>query len=132
MKIDKAAILARDDTTTVECFFNNGGKKYTFLILKKEAQYLTSGDYVIVSTQNGLQVAQVYKVHEESRIDTDAGFKYQWAFQKVYTHRVDELEEQQRKIEEKLREYQRRSVRSQVLDKFGADEEEIKQITEVK
>ena len=85
--------------TSVSAHYSGDEKPYTFLCPIEIAQTLNKHDIVAVKAGNGLGVVRVLEVHEQSQ--ATGPYAYKWAFQKINTAYLGELEEAQeaKKIE---------------------------------
>lgn len=126
MKLKNAALLIRDDITTIKCRFDNGGPLYTYICPLDVAMHLNEGDFVITRGRSGhspfnLAVRQVVSIDDEPDIDLEFNKEYRWAVQKVDIERLNQYEQEQKHIQKQLQQKQVSSTRQQVAQMFGVD-----------
>lgn len=132
MNLNTLAFLVRDDVTTCSIVFATGSQKeYVFKITQKLADKCTVGDQVVVDTCNGLRVGELSGVHDEPQIDPEDDVEYRWAFQRVNLDLLEELTEQERTIEDRLKARRKLSHRQQALAALGISnpEEFMRELT---
>ena len=119
-----AAAIVRDDVTTLAGIFtgpNSTNKAYTFKVTWELAKQLDVDDLVLVDTQNGIQVVQVFRIDEESTIELEDGIAYKWAFQKVDREPLNELLKQEERLVHQLKTRRKMSHREQIARQLGFD-----------
>lgn len=120
MNLNTLAFLVRDDVTTCSVTFATGSQKeYTFKITRKLADKCAVGDQLVVATRNGLRVAELSDVHDEPQVDPEDEIVYEWAFQRVNLDLLEELENQETRIEDRLKARRKLSHRQQALAALG-------------
>ena len=139
MNLNTLAHLIRPDVTTCEVRFLSGSHKaYTFkvsAVLADEIQQklLDTGFEVpvVVDTCNGLRVANVVEIHEESRVDPEDDVNYAWVFQIVDIDAKVRQEQIETQIAIKLKNRRKLSQRQQALAALGISnpDEFIKELT---
>lgn len=113
--------LIRDDMTTVKCKFEDFGKHYTFKCPLPLASHLSGGDAVLVRSRNEIQIVTVVEVDVEPDIDAEAQYDYKWVFDRVRTEVLDTLEDEDRKLADRLSGMRRRHLRAQTMQALGLD-----------
>ncbi len=132
MNLNTLAFLVRDDVTTCNVVFATGSQKeYIFKITRKLAAKCTVGDQLVVDTCNGLRVAELSEVHDEPQVDPEDDVDYRWAFQRVNLDLLEELVDQERLIEDRLKARRKLSHRQQALAALGINnpEEFMRELT---
>lgn len=132
MNLNTLAHLIRPDVTTCEVRFSTGSQKaYTFKITHEMADvisHLQRDNHeeidVLVQTCNGLRIAKVICVHDESRVDPEDDVDYQWVFQLVDKTALEEQEAVEFQIAEKLKNRRKLSQRQQALAALGITDPE--------
>lgn len=132
MKLIHLPLAMREDYYTINVVFDNqGGSKsqpYTYKVHKGIS--LEVLDEVVVPTQYGIKVAQVWSIDAEPNVDYNFKFEYNWIIQKIDKKLYNELVkfdqkiiEAGRKCEHKTRQMQARQM---AIAHFG--EELLKQL----
>lgn len=123
------AALMFDDVTTISCHFvNDAGTQcsqhYTFLVTKELAAILQEGDYVMVRVSNAriVKMVCVDEIHEETRLDMSASWRYNWAFQKVNLGKLEELEDRHEEVAVKLERKRAKQAKLQALASLGLND----------
>lgn len=121
MNLNTVASLVREDLTTIAVTFSRDlMQTYTFKCTQELAATLVPGEKVLVRNKDsGVTQAVVSAIHSEPKLDINREDGYKWAFQKVETDVLQELEDMDTAIEAKLQEQQRTSARQQVLGALG-------------
>lgn len=127
MNLNTLAHLIRPDVTTCAVRFATGSQKdYTFKISTDLADRIAQGLLepgqevpVVVDTCNGLRVAYVTGVHDESRVDPEDDVNYAWVFQIVDTDAKVRQEQVETQIVTKLKNRRKLSHKQQALAALG-------------
>lgn len=112
------------DMTTVSCYFrgkNSDKNAYTFKVTKKLAETLSEGDLVVVEAKYGHSIVEVSEVHETSEVDLEAGYLYQWVYQKLDTTENDRLNAAEIEFAEQLDRVQKDKARKVLAENMGID-----------
>lgn len=114
MKIRNAAIMLDESITTIRAKWSSSSA-YTFICTKELALTLKKDDHVVVSKNDGsISVVEVLEVHEETDIDMDSGFTYNWAIQRVDVDALKTLNEALDAQVAQLKTMQRSALRAQI------------------
>ncbi|MEK0325033.1 MAG: hypothetical protein QQN63_04950 [Nitrosopumilus sp.] len=129
MNLKTAAALILDDLTTISCVFMSqsssrhgneiSSKEYIYKVLKSLAENLKPGDQVLVKRREGIGAVTVVDIHEEPRLDVDAGYDYEWAFQKVDLDLWGKLNTRDVNLLGKIKEAQNKNTRQSLLAQLG-------------
>lgn len=125
MKTENIASMMIENLKTIAVKFPATERYYTY----KTIDDFEIGDFVIVKTQNKLQVVEVVEVHKVPQIDVDSNIKYQWIVQKVDTTSYDEMTLREDKFAEHLLEIQQKAIRANasrmLAEKLGVEESDL-------
>lgn len=117
--MENVAALMRDDTTTLSARYQPDGMLYTFKVPLDLSRTLTKGDLVLCRSQQKIKVVEVVEVHDVPQLDPDADFIYQWAFQKVDLHTLNDLRDEDDAVAIELRQHRQHQVRDNALAALG-------------
>lgn len=127
MKSKHMSALLREDITTVSVLFqrdvaNRQGvetvSRYTFKVLREDADKLKSDDLVVVETSKGMQVAQVCEVHADPQIDPDFDGDYKWVVQVVNMERYMCIVQHERELDTVMLNVEREVKRKSVVEMY--------------
>ena len=118
MNLENAALLVRDDITTVQVTFGDG---HEFTYILHSSIPAEPGDRVLVPAKNDLRVATVIKVDQEAQINVNSNTKYKWVICNVEKclNAVKTEQEATDTIARALKQRQAANVREQILQQFG-------------
>ena len=121
MNLNNAALLVRDDITTVEVIFDPGtANTYTYIL--HSSITVVKDDLVLVEKDNGHpKCATVVKVDAEPQINVNSNTHYKWIIGNV-THMRVAVESEIKSthtIAKALKQKQATNVREQILAQFG-------------
>ena len=117
MNLNNAALLVRDDITTVEVTVNN---KEMTAILHNSVQAAV-GDQVFLNTDSGPRYGEVTRYDAEPQIDVNSNMRYCWVLGNIsdsIRHISPEIE-RTHTIARALKQRQAANVRDQILAQFG-------------
>ena len=123
------AIIASDKFVSLKCSFDlelGTGAQYTYIAPREFASSLVAGEHVAARKADGkIVVVHVCSVDEDCDIDLEASWNYQFAFQKINTHELVDLEhnleESVKELNKHRRDSIRRSVVAQAMKEIGID-----------
>lgn len=116
------AALLRDDITTIQAVFEEGGTEYTFKTPLHVALGLSAGDLVAARVRQKIKVVTVVRVNDQPQIDPDVEWAYQWAFQPINTFELDQLREEDDALVTELNKHRRKQVRDGALSALGIND----------
>lgn len=134
MNLRNAALLIRDDLTTVQVQYLDENKTYAFLIKRDLAKQVKAllpkrsrlgvGDEanlpkLLVKSSRGIGLVRAVRVDDQPQVNLESSTRYRYAFALVDTHKVDQWEREDEVIYQKLQERKKITAREQILAGLG-------------
>lgn len=121
--MNNIASLIREDITTLEAVYEEGGRHYTFKVPSRLALILTEGDRVLArSNGDKIKCVTVVEIHSVPDIDPDASYTYSWVFDRVDTTILEKLEQEDKRLVAALEAHKRQRVRESALQALGIND----------
>lgn len=130
MNTFNAAALLNTNLTTLKGYFAHlsadgnfervSKSDYTWFCTHGLASILSPGDVVVAIANNEFKLVVVSSIQPDAEIDLDAGFRYNFAIQKVRIHEHERLLLETEENAKKLNQSRTQALRAQVAAQFGA------------
>ncbi|MCK4957776.1 MAG: hypothetical protein KAT00_00210 [Planctomycetes bacterium] len=125
-----AALLLRDDVTTVEVQFDGSRDCYTFIVTRAMAKGIEKGDQLIVESKRGGQGAiaqvRVVRLHKEPKIDLNVDYTYAVVMAHINREERAALIQSTSLMADQIRVRQAASTREQLMSTLGLDVDTVK------
>jgi hypothetical protein len=121
MNLNNAALLVRDDITTVKVQFPDKYKGNTVTYILHNSISANPGDHVLAQHGDHLEVGTITKKDAEPQINVNSDVRYDWVICNVTTMQapIDREIEKTHAIARALKQRQAANVRDQILQQFG-------------
>lgn len=119
--------VLREDYTTVSVVFTGSERLLTYKVHESQVPLLKVGSRVVVPGKTkddgttSQSIATVREVHEKPELDLTLPVQYAWVIQVLDTSLWEMLMAQDKEMDTKLLEVQRRAVRRQAVQELLAD-----------